>query len=407
MKSNAKMKIFVLVIGLLMGTIPASTLAGINETPGEDGGPHKFSAFTPVRDEFGIRDLSAFLKYVVTSQHYAMGAIYSDFNVVGEPLLKSNIEDFCTFLSSRNADVMLVASHGTKNSTTLVEKYPNTRAGREACQTSYDLWTSRLGPGTLRKVDGADGVGIEVTQTFYNLYLDTPQALCWWATCHSASIYIPIGPNGKVRDYIYYADSVISTSCSKHEEYVLERMDGRKGVPKRPLEEAMKGVNSIDPTIVLMHSGAGNTTLSPAVVLNEPIGIVCTTTDGFVLFDTSLDTDIPPQMVLQVFGDGYGSDWSWLMDDMVLFTVHPTSPDAIIDYTAFEHMAISKQNHARLDGNTNPAINGHGPNQDDYIWVTICAGIPSYPVKTPDPIGFVRISLSPGWAPRFVKNSSG
>jgi len=141
---------------------------------------------------------------------------------------------------------------------------------------------------------------------------------------------------------------------------------------------------------LLVSKGKKNTTLSPSVIDYQPRGIVCTATPGYVVFDTSMNTDVDPSTVMIAEGDGYLINHAWSGDDRIDFVVIPTSVQPVIQYRVREKLARSKADNARLDGNTNPTINAYGPNRDDFIWDTTCPPqyatppVPLYPVPDTD-----------------------
>lgn len=379
------MKRMLLVLALALATFGARTaLGGANETPGQNYKPHAFGYFSANSWEFGPTDVGIFQGIVVASQHYAQGAAYndaaSDLGTGG-----AGLWNFFTFCSDKKHDVMLVTSHGYATPSTAIECYPNTAAGLAARNASYDYWVGIFGAAKLEKQTIAgSGHHLCVTQAFYTAYFQTPQAFAWWATCWSSGLAM----TGAVeaRAFLGYDNVVWSSKCYCDERTILRKMDGQSGQALRPLAAAFAGVNGICPPggARLVLQGKGNTVLSPSVIDFKPVGIVCEPTPGLVKFDTTMDITVPPASVVVAFGGGVLVGHVWAGDDQINFTVVPIVPCPTILYDVIESKAISKADRARLDGNTNPAVNALGPNQDDFVWVTTCPCWPWYPIDVPD-----------------------
>jgi len=124
-------------------------------------------------------------------------------------------------------------------------------------------------------------------------------------------------------------------------------------------------------------------------VLSEaPHGTVCTTTPGFIQFDTELDMSVDPAQAVVALSDANLTNHRWTADDRIDFLVVPTVPVPQIAYCARQAMLMSEANRSHLDGNTDPAgVSGRGPNEDNYLWYTGCppasppvrAGYPAAP----------------------------
>jgi hypothetical protein len=376
----------ILVALVLLGAIAGtrSARAGANETPGQSHRPHTYSAFLPVSDEFGPEDDAIFRKYVVKSQHFSLGAIYSD-KGNDEKIEGGGIGNFFQFCTNRRADVMLVSTHGTKKPfATVIAKFRTTAKGKALRDSVFTYWNGIFVAGALQSMDFVDSggnivsYGIVATQTFYTTYFMTPQAFCWWSHCYSANLKMT-GP-AEARCYLGYDCAVSVGKCLCDEETVLHRMDGQEGQDKRPLGAALAGVNGLcpdnDPPSKLVPQGKLNTVLSPSVLDYAPKGVVCGGVPGFVQFDCSLDNAIPPGSIVSATGGAFLNNHQWAGNDRVTFDVVPTVPWPLIHYDVHENTSISDADHARLDGNTNPAVNARGPNQDDFIWDTNCPNCP-------------------------------
>jgi hypothetical protein len=369
---------------LLCLALPRLAAAGANETPGRNHQPHAFGAFLANQFEFGAGDLAIFQEIVVGSQHYRQGAIYAD-NDTSSALGSGGVWNFFTFCTNRAHDVMLLVSHGRQTPVTLVEIYPHTAAGLAARDAAVAYWNGIFAAGSFIATNSDLRYSISATQTFYTTYFQTPQALCWWATCYSS--LLSMTGVAEARDFLGYDDEVFGAKCTCDERRVLSRMDGQAGQGNRPLTAALAGVNgACHPEWVanLVHQGAGNTVLSPSVLDHEPKGVVCNPTPGFVYFDTSMDTRVPPANVVIAYGDGILVDQQWAGDDRITFRVIPIVPCPTIFYDVIESQARSKADLARLDGNLVNPGNAVGPNQDDYIWVTTCPCWPWIPYDVPD-----------------------
>ncbi len=363
--------------------LPTSVWSGANETPGRDYRPHTFSSYSTNTWEFGLTDVGIFQGIVVASQHYTQGASYQD-NANDLNSGGAGIWNFFTFCTNRAADVMLVTSHGWNNPTTTVEMYPWTAAGLAARDSVFNYYTAIFAAGSIIKREWAGKThAIDVTQTFYTTYFQTPQAFCWWATCWSSGLNMTGA--AEARCYLGYDNVVASTKCYCDERRILRRMDGQEGQGMRPLAAALAGINGLCPPggANLQSQGRLNTVLSPSVFAVAPTGIVCVPTPGFVHFDCTMDRTVPPASVVVAYGDGYLTNHAWAGDDRVTFDVIPITPCPTILYDVKEAAARSFADRARLDGNTNPAVNALGPNQDDFIWATFCPYC-FIPVTTPD-----------------------
>lgn len=369
----------------------APAWAGANETPGENGKPHRFSFFSPNLWEFGAAEKAIFQEYVVELQHYSEGSIFED-KTLNADTGGAGLWNFFEFCSNGDADVLFLSAHGLKTPPhTIVATYKYNTAGVNQRNADFTYY-SAIFPGCLRKVDyPKDGdCSIEVNQQFYTNYFQTPQALAWWSTCYSS--LLSLTGTAEARLHVGYDNSVSVGKCICDEKYILRRMNGHEGQDKRPYKVAELGVNGACPPggANLVAAGALNTTLSPSVVDYQPRGIVCSPTPGHVKFDTSMNTDVDPSSVVIAEGDGYLINHAWSGDDRIDYTVIPTSVQPVIQYRVREKLARSDADNARLDGNTNPTTNAYGPNRDDFIWDTTCPPqyatppVPLYPVPDTD-----------------------
>ncbi|HOX24623.1 MAG TPA: T9SS type A sorting domain-containing protein [Candidatus Krumholzibacteria bacterium] len=359
--------------------------AAPNRTPGRDGGVRTFGAYAANLWEFGAPEIAIFQEIVVGHQHYRQGPIYVDRDDDGNPD-GAGMMNFFAFCSDCAADVMFLSTHGRQAATTLVEKYPI--GGRAARDSSY-AWLRTIFPANeVIRVDYADGTyGIEVTQPFYTSYFQTRQAMAWWSHCYSSLLDLS-GP-AEARVQLGYDGAVSVGKCKCDERTILRRMDGQSGIPLRPLRAAAAGVNATCPDggTNLVIRGADNTTLSPAVLAEDPHGIVCTTTPGFIQFDTALDTSVDPASAMVALCDADLVAHRWTGDDRIDFTVVPNVPDPHIAYCAKQTLLASEANRSHLDGNTDPnGSDGLGPNEDNYLWFTTCPS-PAMPVRVGYPAG--------------------
>jgi hypothetical protein len=373
--------------------LPALALAGANETPGSNKKPHRFGCFQANLWEFGLRDYNYFKKYVCDLQHYARGARYRD-STSDASEGGAGLWNYFTFCTDRRHDVMLVTTHGADGPRTTISQFAWTVQGLAARDSIFNYYDS-IFPGCLVKKNYAhDSLTIEVNQTFYTNYFMTDQAFCWWATCYSSQLSMtnPV----EARAFLGYDAAVESGKCYCDQKRVLERMNGWEGQAMRPLSQALNNINGICAPggARLVAAGSLNTVLSPSVLEWQPQNIVCTVTPGWVKFDTSMDTDIPPAVVVKAYGDGYLTNHAWSGDDRIDFLVIPTAPEPAILYDVKERSARGKANHARLDGNTNPGNkpNAWGPNRDNFIWITTC---PAPPVDYPQPLYPVPDPVTP------------
>ena len=250
-----------------------------------------------------------------------------------------------------------------------------------------------------------DSYAIVATRNFYIPHFRAPQAIAYWATCYSWDLSGMVG-SGKARDFLGYDNVVPSAKCYCDEDYILRRMDGLEGQFLRPLKEAFSNVNGACASsgVALHRRGPGNTVLSPSVLLEEPEdgSIVCFDTIGFVVFDTSMDTQIDPASVVTASGGGVLINQRWRNDDNIDFDVDVLVQYPLITYDVHESRARGIKNHARLDGNQDPpGTNAHGPNRDDYIWRTFCYGGPT-PVSPQAPSSPPYPTPAPGNTTTFT-----
>ncbi len=398
------------LIAVLLLLAPTLLWAGANETPGEGGKPHKFGSFMANSFEFGTDELAIFHKYVVGHQHYAMGPHYED-NKRDTSFGGGGLWNFFEFISDNNCDVMFMSSHGGKTPRTMIVSYEHTTAGYNAREAEYDYYKNIFPPGTIAAYNSKNDYSIQVYQPFYTNYFMTPQAMAWWSTCYSAKLSMT--GVAEARAYLGYDKAVYCSKCECDEKNVLLRMDGQQGQQFRPLQKASEGINSICPPggARLIVRGKLNTVLSPSVVDHAPTMPVCSSTPGFLKFDTTMDTSVDPAQAIVVVGAAFLTNQAWAGDDKLTFTVNPTTLPALIFYYGEENFCRSKANHARLDGNTNPiGSNAKGPNRDNYVWNTYCPSTPPSQPSTPSTPASPCTPSTPGSTTRVpfsVSNGTG
>jgi len=382
-----------LIPALGAALLAAAALAAPNQAPGVNGAVRTFAAFSPNLWEFGAPEIAIFQEIVVGHQHYRQGPIYLDRDDDSNPD-GAGMMNFFAFCTNRSADVLFLSTHGRSGATTLVESYP--KSGRAARDSSYARLRTVFAASDLIKVDYSDTTyGIEVTQAFYTRYFMTPQALAWWSHCYSSRLSL-VNP-AEARVHVGYDGPVSVGKCKCDERMILQRMDGQEGIPRRPLRAAASGINGTcpDPKANLIIRGKDNTTLSPAVLAEAPHGTVCTTTPGFIQFDTALDTTVDPAAAMIALCDANLVNHRWTGDDRIDFTVVPTVPEPQIAYAALQELLASEANRSHLDGNTYPAgSSGLGPNEDNFLWFTTCPTLP--PVRVGYPAGPPSRTARPG-----------
>lgn len=387
----------------LLCLLPALAHAGANETPGRDGQPHRFGYFGANAWEFGAGDKAIFDEYVVRLQHFTAGSRFVD-SRLDASTGGAGVWNFVEFCANCRHDVLLLTAHGVDGPPqTLIAQFPYTAAGIAARDSLFDYWDEIL-EGLLIKEDYPDDgdCSLEIDQDFYTELFQTPRALAWWSTCYSSRLKLT--GRGEARVHVGYDGEVQTSKCLCDERYILRRMNGHEGQDKRPVYVAALGVNGSCPPggARTVLKGKLNTVLSPAVNDYMPRGIVCQVTPGYVEFDTSMDTKVPPEQVVRAEGDGILINHAWEGDYRVSYLVIPLGQQPTILYRARERQARSQADGARLDGNTVPQINAYGPNQDDFVWVTSCPAIPA-PVVTPTyPIPARSTPSYPGARPRII-----
>ena len=372
---------FVLII-----ILSASLLYAVNETPGQRKQPHRFSAFSGAGMDFGDVDIAIVKFYVCMEQHFTQGSIYKN-NTLNNSMGSTGPWNFLKFISDKNADFMLICTHGASDTSLDVALFPHP-AGQATWDSVWNYYNGVFPAGTLRRglatYSGQRRYYISVTQSFFTRYLMTPQAILWGAFCYSS--YFSATGSVEARDYLCYGNTVTSGKCNCDQRYILRRMDGWYGQHLRPLSAAFGGVNGSCAGTPMIRRGAGNTVLSPSVLENVPTGIVCDPTPGWVTFDTNMDTDINPRSVVIATGDGYLDNHRWTGLNRIDYDVIPTRSNPNIAYRVIESKAKGRADNARLDGNTIPnGINAFGPNRDDYIWATTCPYCPITRITVPPP----------------------
>jgi len=190
--------------------------------------------------------------------------------------------------------------------------------------------------------------------------LTNDKPLVYIATCYG-SLIAP-AYTGKGARVALGSVGCISRSLNKTQvETFFRRMNGQEGQAKRPVSSARAGL------ISLAAVGAENTTLAPSVLSVQapcPIKVGDKVT---ILLDTKCNTTRIPDI------EGVGctvENEVWLNETTLEGTVTaPPPPGAFNFYILLRWInTYSKNNDARLDGNTNPLeINARGPAHDTYV----------------------------------------
>ncbi|MBN2136105.1 MAG: T9SS type A sorting domain-containing protein [Acidobacteria bacterium] len=383
----------------------AVPLFGQNETPGQNSRPKTFAGCDLARWDFSGAEEEVWRKYVVGHQHYRLGTIFvdaaKDCSEGGAGIWK-----FFQFISANAYDVMWISSHGLSAPKLVVVYLDTTAACRTARDSLYNRYNTTF-PGCLDKVRfTSKRYGIVVNQKFFKNYLMTPDAFLWGSFCHSSKFTMT--GTAEARDYVANTNAVYVSNSVADQEYVLNRMDGQQGQDKRPLQVAIQGYANGSPVKPrnsnLVRFGPGNTVLSPSVLVNLPIGIVCDRTPGYVKFDCIMETKMPPDIVIRATGGGHLENQTWAGNDKIEYEVVPDVPPPFtIKYTVNSIYAVSRDNWSDLDGNLNPAgSNARGPNWDNFVWYTYCPITPWVPVLTPpdtfwidipDTFSYIPVSL--------------
>lgn len=156
--------------------------------------------------------------------------------------------------------------------------------------------------------------------------------------------------------------------CSEHSQVdrFLRRLNGEEGVDRRDVLSAIEGLGG-----GFDYRGNGGTVLAPTVIDISPLpgSVIDEATDGWVEFDTEMDTSLLPA---QTTGKAQLRDQHWEGSDRLSYVIDPYWDG---DFDIQIHDALSAGGSA-LDGNQDPpGTNGHGPSGDPFCYPLSISGV--------------------------------
>ncbi len=191
---------------------------------------------------------------------------------------------------------------------------------------------------------------------------ESNESIVYNATCHSHDYWAAWDG---AREVIGYSGSPTFGQMRGDAEFFWSRLNGYEGKASRYVDGALGG-------LLLSHWGNGNTVLSPTVdEFYPPKDTIVGSTgiDGWIRFDTGMDTNINPEQILKADDTVFSlEDINWGTDgdyDIINFHIKAVGPGP--GYLSVDAYSAISQGGIPLDGNRNPpGTDGVGPNGDDY-----------------------------------------
>lgn len=393
----------VLLAFLAAGTIAASVYA-VNDTPNSD----RAALFEPCA--FDVGSDAGPLQDSSSNQGYTYALFANEQATLGQ---------FARLVRSQG--VLQIGSHGSAISF-LVECYPGTgsgRAARDAAFADYVSGTNLTGKNPdglmlaagncIQKSKGNRGgrrywlVGPQ-DRKYHAITIRDACIRQLTALATNAPLIVAGSCNSwglrddflNVREFFGY-DAVCSGSVIRGDtRLLLQRMDGRAA--PRGLARPVHGGAGILPdgsqtafglggfSAAFSHLGPGNTTLAPIVHSSDaeasfaPQGRVPpgSTAPGWVIFDTNMETTVPPALILSVQQNSCAATLEnirWTGTNRLDFdvVVGEGSAEGSLLFAVRANTALSANNQVLLDGNQAPSgQNGVAPNGDDFQWEVSC-----------------------------------
>lgn len=189
--------------------------------------------------------------------------------------------------------------------------------------------------------------------------LSTDKPLVYIATCYG-SLVAPAYTGKGARVALGSVGCIDRTVNGNQVKTFFRRMNGREGQAKRPVSAARAGLNK------LAASGNEATTLAPSVLtLTAPCPIKVND-----LVTITLDTKCYTSIIPDIVGTNCTIENETWVNETTLrgtCTAPPAPGSRNFSIRLKWDLTYSKNNTARLDGNTDPAgVNAHGPAHDDY-----------------------------------------
>lgn len=270
------------------------------------------------------------------------------------------------------AGILLHTSHGAANPSIQMESFVDTVFTNDAMQASLDRLDAYMNAGWVVLPINQREINIkEMSTGHFSIFmypkaitnrahgLDTFKPLVYIATCYG-SLMLPAYVGKGARVAVGDVDTVKNLACAQKVKQFFRRLNGREGQIKRVVANAWADFSDFGAV------GLENTTLAPSVLsLSAP----CPIKAGdivIITLDTKCDIDSIPDIIginCTIEGE------AWLNPTTLQGTcVAPPPPgahnfDIILDWVNTK----SANNAARLDGNTIPFSNAHGPAHDDYV----------------------------------------
>jgi len=277
-----------------------------------------------------------------------------------------NLVSFHQIISSnqKHFGTLLITTHGHVNKLS-VEPYPRSPVGLALRNIRLIKYLNHQVAGQPR-VDGtmvSPGVNrnaydILVSGTFIRTYAKKkmPGALIYVGACHGATLNDDF-INAGARVSAGNPGVVLSWDQKEKVRKTFAKMDGQKGIEKRPFAKAIEGLG-------LAMEGNGNTTLAPAV---KDVDAPCPIEVGnevIYTFDTACDTDSIPTIIGTgvEFGDPVW-DSSTKLKLVCTAVSEPTRYSLKLKWNDLK----GALNASRLDGNQKPRVNARGEAHDDHV----------------------------------------
>lgn len=344
----------ILSILLLIILYPQSdALAQVNETPGT----LQTYVFEPYTWHVGDHSVAC---QTASAHHNYIVDLNVELNNPGtNPTL--TVQMFRDALESGNYGIFYVHSHAGGNGIA-IESYDKTSAGMSARNVAYQNY---LNNGyTANQIYKASNGGYHISISGQGIqdWFNDSNTIVFAKGCHTATHNNRWG----ARDVLGYDETISGLAGC---DTFFQRLDGTRD---RGASNSRRPVNQADDGIAhLVHTGAGNIVVSPIVTEYAPLprDIVEEGDSGYVEFDCEMDTNTAANEVLTITGAADLSNMHWVGNHRVEFDIINVEEFSTLSFYVNYNKAISANNGAMLDGNTNPTeTNGVGPNRDDFTW---------------------------------------
>jgi hypothetical protein len=298
----------------------------------------------------------------------------TDYAQAGNPHLNPNctVTLFRQLISSGDYGVVHIVSHGSERGFA-VEVYGFTHAGRTARDQAFADYLANGYTNDQLYASEADNQGyhISVKPAALTAWFVDRKSIVFVASCHSSAL----NAAWHARDVLGYSDAIPATGVDTDAKIFYPRLIGTKdrgtGNTKREVGQAVAGIRT-----ELEHLGDGHTVLAPIVLDYAPKGsIICSTdTEGFVAFDSTVDTAQDPKKAITASGcDIALTKQAWDGDRRLKFVARASKCPSEARFRVDFRYAESANNHIKLDGNKLPLdTDGVSPNRDYYEWKVEC-----------------------------------